>query len=115
MKRASWAKALLKQSEIILYDEPTGALNSANSKAVLDVFSSLHNRGQSIVMVTHDDEIIERYPSRRLKISDGALLDCDGDTNVWAMESSAIICWWCQHYNETISWNYTIFLYYICA
>ena len=61
------------------------------------------------------NEIIERYPSRRLKISDGALLDCDGDTNVWAMESSAIICWWCQHYNETISWNYTIFLYYICA
>lgn len=55
-------------------------------------------------MVTHDDEIIERYPSRRLKISDGALQDCDGDTNVWAMESSAIICWWCQHYNETISW-----------
>ncbi len=34
-------------------------------------------------MVTHDDEIIERYPSRRLKISDGVrLLDCDGDTNV---------------------------------
>ena len=38
--------------------------------------------GLSIVMVTHDDEIIERYPSRRLKISDGALQDCDGDTNV---------------------------------
>lgn len=53
-------------------DEPTGALNSANGTAVLDVFSSLHENGQSIVMVTHDKKSALRG-SRILYIKDGKI------------------------------------------
>lgn len=53
-QRASIVRALIDDPELVFADEPTGALNSRHAKAVLDVFSMLHARGQSIVMVTHD-------------------------------------------------------------
>ena len=58
-------------------DEPTGALNSANSGAVLDVFTSLHGKGQSIVMVTHDKKSALRG-NRIIYIKDGKIFgECD--------------------------------------
>ncbi|HDK4246462.1 TPA: ATP-binding cassette domain-containing protein, partial [Staphylococcus aureus] len=81
-RRLSVATALSSKADIIFLDEPTFGLDSHNTFQLIKLFQKRINLGQSIVMVTHDDEIIERYPSRRLKISDGALLDCDGDTNV---------------------------------
>ena len=53
-QRAGIVRALINDPEIIFADEPTGALNSSYSEAVLNVLSELNEKGQSIVMVTHD-------------------------------------------------------------
>ena len=53
-QRAAIVRGLINDPEILFADEPTGALNSANTENVLNVLSSLHEKGQTIVMVTHD-------------------------------------------------------------
>ena len=53
-QRAGIVRAVINNPEVVFADEPTGALNSNNSTAVLDVFTKLHQEGQSIIMVTHD-------------------------------------------------------------
>ena len=53
-QRAAIARALINQPEIVFADEPTGALNSVNGKAVLEALSEINRQGESIVMVTHD-------------------------------------------------------------
>ncbi|MCF8475295.1 MAG: ABC transporter ATP-binding protein [Emcibacter sp.] len=53
-QRAATARSLINSPKILFADEPTGALNSASGKKVLDYFSSLADEGQTIFMVTHD-------------------------------------------------------------
>lgn len=53
-QRAGIVRALINNPKIVFADEPTGALNSTNSEAVLNVLSKINSTGQSIVMVTHD-------------------------------------------------------------
>lgn len=53
-QRAAIARAVINQPDILFADEPTGALNRANTMEVLDLFTSLNVSGQSIIMVTHD-------------------------------------------------------------
>lgn len=53
-QRVAVVRALINDPKILFADEPTGALNSANTENVLNVLSSLHEKGQTIVMVTHD-------------------------------------------------------------
>lgn len=65
-QRASIVRALINDPELVFADEPTGALNSHNSQAVLDVFCTLYASGQSIVMVTHDrHSALRAVPARR--------------------------------------------------
>ncbi len=71
-QRAGIVRAVINHPNVLFADEPTGALNSANGTAVLDVFSSLHEKGQSIVMVTHDKKSALRG-SRILYIKDGKI------------------------------------------
>lgn len=71
-QRASIVRALINDPELVFADEPTGALNSHNSQAVLDVFCTLHANGQSIVMVTHDRHSALRA-NRVLYLRDGAI------------------------------------------
>jgi putative ABC transport system ATP-binding protein len=71
-QRAGIARALINNPKIIFADEPTGALNSANGKAVLDAVSEINERGQSIVMVTHDLRSARRG-NRILYIRDGVI------------------------------------------
>ncbi|MDE5965914.1 MAG: ABC transporter ATP-binding protein [Lachnospiraceae bacterium] len=76
-QRAGIVRAVINNPKVLFADEPTGALNSANSAAVLDVFTSLHKQGQSIVMVTHDKKSALRG-NRILYIKDGQLFgECD--------------------------------------
>lgn len=76
-QRAGIVRAVINDPNVLFADEPTGALNSANGTAVLDVFTSLHEAGQSIVMVTHDKKSALRG-SRILYIKDGAIFgECD--------------------------------------
>ena len=53
-QRVGIVRALINDPRILFADEPTGQLNSASSRDVLDIFSEVHKNGQSIVMVTHD-------------------------------------------------------------
>jgi len=81
-QRASIVRALINQPAVVFADEPTGALNSASGKAVLDVLTSVHENGQSVVMVTHDLRSARRG-NRVLYIKDGAIQGtCDLGTYV---------------------------------
>ena len=71
-QRAGIARALINQPKVVFADEPTGALNSANGKAVLDALTAINRQGQSIVMVTHDLNSAKRG-DRILYLRDGAV------------------------------------------
>lgn len=53
-QRVGIVRAMINEPEILFADEPTGSLNSASGKDVLDIFTEIHEKGQNIVMVTHD-------------------------------------------------------------
>ena len=71
-QRAGIVRAAINKPVCLFADEPTGALNSENSKAVLDVFTSLNNEGQSIIMVTHDKKSAIRG-NRIIYLKDGKI------------------------------------------
>ena len=76
-QRAAIVRALINKPRVVFADEPTGALNSAAGKAVLNVLSEINNDGQSIIMVTHDISSALRG-NRILYISDGVICGaCD--------------------------------------
>lgn len=71
-QRAAIVRALINSPKVVFADEPTGALNSASGKAVLDVLTEVNNNGQSIIMVTHDLTSARRG-NRILYIKDGII------------------------------------------
>ena len=74
---AGIVRAVINRPEVLFADEPTGALNSNNSDAVLDVFTELNRDGQSIIMVTHDKKSALRG-SRVIYLRDGKIVgECD--------------------------------------
>lgn len=77
-QRIAIARALATKPKIIFGDEPTGALNSASGKQVLDLLTQLNMEGHSIVMVTHDIKACVRG-TRLLFLSDGRI---SGDLNL---------------------------------
>ena len=78
-QRAGIVRAVINRPEVLFADEPTGALNSHNSDAVLDVFTELNRDGQSIIMVTHDKKSALRG-SRIIYLRDGKINgECDLD------------------------------------
>ena len=72
-QRVGIVRAVINEPEILFADEPTGALNSTSGQDVLDVFTSLHKKGQSIVMVTHDIKTALRG-SRVIYLRDGSIV-----------------------------------------
>ena len=71
-QRAGIVRAAINNPAVIFADEPTGALNSDNSTAVLDVLTELNNDGQSIIMVTHDKKSALRG-NRIIYLKDGKI------------------------------------------
>lgn len=71
-QRAGIVRAIINHPEVVFADEPTGALNSGNSDAVLNVFTKLHLNGQSIIMVTHDKKSALRG-NRIIYLKDGQI------------------------------------------
>lgn len=71
-QRVAIVRALITSPAIMFADEPTGALNSSNSDAVLDVFTEFHKEGQSIVLVTHDIKTALRG-NRIIYLKDGQI------------------------------------------
>ncbi|MCR5702415.1 MAG: ABC transporter ATP-binding protein [Lachnospiraceae bacterium] len=72
-QRVGIVRAVINNPKILFADEPTGALNSASGQDVLDVFTELHKKGQSIVMVTHDLKTALRG-SRVIYLRDGGVV-----------------------------------------
>ena len=76
-QRVGMVRALINSPEILFADEPTGALNSKTGLDVLDTLTRFNEKGQSIVMVTHDMRSARRG-SRILYLKDGMILgECD--------------------------------------
>ncbi len=71
-QRVAVARALAGDPSILLADEPTGNLDSANGDAVMDLLKELHNGGATICMVTHDPRYA-RYADRSLDLFDGRI------------------------------------------
>ena len=71
-QRVALVRSIINEPEVLFADEPTGALNSQNTTAVLDVLSDMNRNGQSIVMVTHTVSAAERG-NRILYLRDGVI------------------------------------------
>lgn len=69
-QRVAIARALVNNPSIILADEPTGNLDSKTSYDIMDLFQKLHDAGNTIIMVTHEDDIAH-YAHRIIRLRDG--------------------------------------------
>lgn len=72
-QRVAMARALVKNPSVVLADEPTGNLDSRTTGEILDTFGEVHREGNTIVVITHEDDVAARA-SRLLKLSDGRVL-----------------------------------------
>lgn len=73
-QRAAIARAMIGNPALLFADEPTGALNKANSEEVMNLLTEIHENGQSILMVTHDLKAA-MHGNRILYLEDGKILD----------------------------------------
>ena len=81
-QRVSIARALAADPSLILADEPTGALDSKTSRQVLDFFKKIHEEGNTVIMITHDNSIAIEA-KRVIRIADGKI-NFDGSSEDYA-------------------------------
>lgn len=75
-QRVAIARALMNEPEIILADEPTGALDSKSGTEIMQIFMELKHGGKTIIMVTHTPEVA-KYADRIVYVRDGKVVDND--------------------------------------
>ena len=73
-QRVAIARAIVTNPKLILADEPTGALDSKTSKEIIDIFHELHAQGNTIVLITHDNDVAKQA-SRSVHILDGQITE----------------------------------------
>ncbi len=71
-QRVAVARALVNDPSIILADEPTGNLDTKTSYGIMDLFQELHDKGNTIIMVTHEEDI-SHYAHRIIRLRDGSV------------------------------------------
>ena len=79
-QRLAIARALANEPTLVLADEPTGALDSEGGHEVMELFRRLHAGGQTILLVTHDDDVAAAA-SRLVRMKDGRVLPADEAVN----------------------------------
>ena len=82
MQRVAIARALANNPQIILADEPTGALDSKTSTQIMELIKEI-SKDKLVIMVTHNSELAESYATRIVKMKDGEVLD---DTNPYSTD-----------------------------
>ena len=75
-QRVAIARAVAAGPEMVLADEPTGALDSRSGEEILAVFQELNNQGNTVIMVTHDPNVA-RHCRRILRLADGVIVADD--------------------------------------
>ncbi|MEK9601140.1 MAG: ABC transporter ATP-binding protein [Bacteroidota bacterium] len=73
-QRVAIARALINNPSIVLADEPTGNLDSKSSLEIMNLFGQIHQDGNTVVMVTHEEDIA-KYAKRTIRMIDGKLAD----------------------------------------
>ena len=74
-QRVAIARAILNKPKVILADEPTGNLDPATSKKVMKLLKDINDEGTTVLIATHDYEIISKFPSKTIRIEKGKLLE----------------------------------------
>ena len=74
-QRASLARALVNSPSLLLADEPTGNLDSRTGTEIMDLIHNINREGTTVLMVTHERPLAERYASRFIFLRDGKLVD----------------------------------------
>ncbi|MFY7698401.1 MAG: ABC transporter ATP-binding protein [Legionella sp.] len=72
-QRIAIARALIGQPQLLLADEPTGALDSNTGKEIMKLFLKFHNEGRTIIIVTHDETIAQQC-TRQITLADGKII-----------------------------------------
>jgi len=72
-QRVAIARAIAQAPPVVLADEPTGNLDSASSKEIMEILKGLHAEGRTIILITHDNDIAEQA-ERVIKIMDGSIV-----------------------------------------
>ena len=87
-QRVAIARAIVNDPDLILADEPTGALDSKTSEEILDLFTGLHGSGRTIAIVTHSIEVAQ-LAQRRITLHDGQLVadEATGDRSGFSMRT----------------------------
>ena len=75
-QRVAIARAIVTKPSLILADEPTGNLDSKTSGEIMDIFHELHESGNTIVLITHDDDVA-RQAKRSVHILDGRVSEVE--------------------------------------
>lgn len=73
-QRVAIARAIASKPSLILADEPTGNLDSRTTREIMDIFHELHDQGNTIVLITHEDDVAEQA-QRSVHILDGRLTE----------------------------------------
>ena len=75
-QRAAIARAIACGAEVILADEPTGALDSKTGKEIMGIFSELNASGKTVILITHDTQVAS-YAKRLITIRDGRIVSVE--------------------------------------
>lgn len=73
-QRVAIARALINNPEIILADEPTGALDKENGEKILDMLTEINESGKTVIIITHDLDVAKRC-KRIIRVVDGEIVE----------------------------------------
>ena len=80
-QRIAIARALLNEPKLILADEPTGNLDPATSAEIMGVLKEINKNGTTVLIATHDYDIISKFPAKTLRIEEGKFYELKEKTN----------------------------------